>query len=74
MALRSCSTRTLSHLIVGVLGGVLWVTFGAQYIFYTVAALSLVNLYVAVVVKESRRQEHIITEDVLALEAANREE
>ena len=44
-------------IIVGVTGGVAWVTFGSQYIFYTVAALSLVNLAVAIRVKDPRRGE-----------------
>jgi len=39
-------------IIVGVTGGVAWITFGSQYIFYAVAALSLVNLVVAIRVKE----------------------
>ncbi len=41
---------------VGVLGGVIWITIGSQFIFYIVAALSLVNLAVAVVVKEPRAE------------------
>lgn len=40
---------------VGVTGGLLWVTLGSQYIFYIVAALSFVNLAVAIVVKEPRK-------------------
>jgi len=44
-------------IIVGVTGGVAWVTFGSQYIFYTVAALSLVNLVVAIRVKDPRKCE-----------------
>ncbi len=39
---------------VGVTGGLLWVTIGSQYIFYIVAALSFVNLAVAIVVKEPK--------------------
>ncbi len=39
-------------ILVGVMGGVAWVTFGSQYIFFAVAALSLVNLAVAIAVKE----------------------
>lgn len=39
-------------IIVGVTGGVAWITFGSQYIFYAVAVLSLVNLVVAIRVKE----------------------
>lgn len=42
-------------ILVGVTGGVAWVTFGSQYIFYTVAALSFVNLAVAILVKEPRK-------------------
>ncbi|MBA4347849.1 MAG: MFS transporter [Clostridiales bacterium] len=44
-------------IIVGVSGGLLWVTFGSHYIFYAVAALSLVNLAVAILVKEPRKVE-----------------
>ncbi len=44
-------------IIVGVTGGLAWVTFGSQYIFYTVAALSLVNLAVAILVKDPRKVE-----------------
>lgn len=44
-------------IIVGVTGGLLWVTFGSHYIFYTVAALSLVNLVVAILVKDPRTVE-----------------
>ena len=40
---------------VGVAGGLLWVTIGSQYIFFIVAALSFVNLAVAIVVKEPRK-------------------
>jgi len=32
-------------------GGVVWTLWGPQYIFYLAAALSLVNLYVAIKVK-----------------------
>lgn len=39
---------------VGVTGGLVWDAFGSQYIFYAVAALSLVNLAVAILVKEPR--------------------
>ncbi len=42
-------------ILVGVTGGIAWVTFGSQYIFYAVAALSLVNLAVAIVVKDPRK-------------------
>jgi MFS family permease len=44
-------------IIVAVSGGLLWVTFGSHYIFYTVAALSLVNLAVAILVKDPRKLE-----------------
>jgi len=44
-------------IIVGVTGGVAWVTFGSHYIFYAVAALSLVNLAVAILVKDPRKIE-----------------
>ncbi len=44
-------------IIVGVSGGKLWMTFGSHYIFYAVAALSLVNLVVAILVKDPRRIE-----------------
>ena len=43
-------------IIVGVTGGVAWITFGSQYIFYTVAALSLVNLVVAILVKDPKKE------------------
>ena len=42
---------------VGVSGGLLWVKFGSHYIFYAVAALSLVNLAVAILVKDPRKIE-----------------
>ena len=51
---------TMDHVVsilVGITGGLAWVTFGSQYIFYTVAALSLVNLAVAILVKEPRKIE-----------------
>ena len=38
-------------IIVGVSGGVIWVTIGSQYIFFIVAALSLINLIVAIRIK-----------------------
>jgi len=44
----------LDHVVsiaMGISGGVIWMTLGAQYIFYIVAALSLVNLFVAIAVK-----------------------
>ena len=44
-------------IIVGITGGIAWVTFGSHYIFYAVAALSLVNLAVAVLVKDPRKME-----------------
>jgi len=43
-------------IIVGVTGGIAWVTFGSQYIFYAVAALSLVNLVVAILVKDPKKE------------------
>jgi len=51
---------TMDHIVsilVGITGGVAWVTFGSQYIFYTVAALSFINLAVAILVKEPRKIE-----------------
>lgn len=51
---------TMDHvvsIIVGITGGVAWITFGSQYIFYTVAALSFINLAVAILVKEPRKIE-----------------
>jgi len=51
---------TMDHVVsilVGITGGVAWVTFGSQYIFYTVAALSFINLAVAILVKEPRKIE-----------------
>lgn len=56
-------------IIVALIGGLLWVTFGSQYIFYAVAVLSLVNLVVAIVVKEPCKSRHIGTEEIIALEA-----
>ena len=47
----------LDHIVsitVGILGGVIWITIGSQYIFYIVAVLSFVNLAVAIIVKEPR--------------------
>ena len=44
-------------IIVGVTGGVAWVTFGSHFIFYAVAALSLVNLAVAILVKDPKKVE-----------------
>ena len=44
-------------IIVGITGGIAWVTFGSHYIFYAVAALSLVNLAVAILVKDPRKME-----------------
>ena len=51
---------TMDHVVsilVGITGGLAWITFGSHYIFYTVAALSLVNLAVAILVKEPRKIE-----------------
>ncbi len=51
---------TMDHIVsilVGITGGVAWITFGSQYIFYTVAALSFINLAVAILVKEPRKIE-----------------
>lgn len=42
-------------ILVGVSGGVIWITIGSQYIFFIVAALSFVNLAVAFVVKEPNK-------------------
>ena len=42
-------------IIVGVSGGLVWVTLGSQYIFYIVAALSLINLFVAIRVREPKK-------------------
>lgn len=44
-------------IIVGVSGGLLWVKFGSHFIFYAVAALSIVNLVVAILVKDPRKIE-----------------
>lgn len=44
-------------IIVGVSGGLLWVKVGSHFIFYAVAALSIVNLVVAVLVKDPRKIE-----------------
>lgn len=44
-------------ILVAVSGGLLWVTFGSHYIFYAVAALSLINLAVAILVKDPRKVE-----------------
>ena len=44
-------------IIVGITGGIAWVAFGSHYIFYAVAALSLVNLVVAILVKDPRKVE-----------------
>ncbi len=55
---------TMDHvvsIIVGVTGGVAWVTLGSQYIFYAVAALSLVNLVVAIRVKDPRKCESALS-------------
>ncbi len=48
----------LDHIVsilVGVSGGVIWVTIGSQYIFFIVAALSFINLAVAFLVKEPNK-------------------
>ena len=45
---------------VGVTGGLLWVTVGSQYIFYAVAALSFVNLAVAILVKEPPKAPRVL--------------
>lgn len=42
-------------ILVGVAGGYLWISVGSQYIFYAVAALSLINLAVAILVKDPRK-------------------
>lgn len=49
---------TLDHIVsvaVGFTGGIVWVTIGSQYIFYIVSVLSLVNLFVAIRVKEPNK-------------------
>lgn len=46
-------------IIVAFTGGIVWVTIGSQYIFYIVAALSFVNLVVAILVKETKKTEQI---------------
>ncbi len=64
----------LDHIVsiaVGVTGGLLWVTIGSQYIFYTVAALSLVNLAVAIVVKEPAKAAYATMNTADALDAAD---
>ncbi len=50
---------------VAVTGGLLWITVGSQYIFYIVAALSFVNLAVAIIVKEPRKTAQSKTEIAL---------
>lgn len=53
---------SLDHVVsitVAVSGGIVWVTLGAQYIFYIVAALSLVNLIVAILVKETKKPQQV---------------
>ncbi len=50
---------TLDHvvtIIAGVIGGIVWISFGPQYIFYFAILISLINLYVAVVVKDPDKQ------------------
>jgi predicted MFS family arabinose efflux permease len=50
---------TLDHvvsIVAAVLGGIVWVTWGPQYIFYVVSTLSLVNLYVAFSVDLDKKQ------------------
>ena len=52
------TAMALDHIVsitVGVTGGIVWVTIGSQYIFYIVAALSLINLFVAIRVRDSRK-------------------
>lgn len=44
-------------IIVGVTGGIAWVKFGSHTIFYAVAVLSLINLAVAILVKDPRKLE-----------------
>ena len=48
---------TGKRIALGITGGIAWVTFGSHYIFYAVAALSLVNLVVAILVKDPRKVE-----------------
>ncbi len=63
-------TKTLSlgismdhivSIICGTLGGVVWGLWGPQYIFFLAAALSCVNLYVAMRIKESPSAEKSLT-------------
>jgi MFS family permease len=64
----------LDHIVsiaVGVTGGLIWITVGSQYIFYTVAALSLVNLAVAILVKEPRKPQFTKEDAAAALDAAD---
>lgn len=59
----------MDHIVsiaVGVAGGLLWVTIGSQYIFFIVAALSLVNLAVAIVVKVPKKTAACETETALS--------
>lgn len=42
-------------ILIGLLGGLIWKYIGSQYIFFIVAALSFVNLYVAFKVKEPNK-------------------
>lgn len=42
-------------IVIGILGGFIWKYIGSQYIFFIVAALSLVNLFVAFKVKEPNK-------------------
>ncbi len=58
-------------IVVGVFGGLIWITFGSQYIFYTVAALSLINLVVAILVKEPRKTAFTAEDAAAALDAAD---
>lgn len=64
----------LDHVVsiaVGVAGGLIWITVGSQYIFYTVAALSLVNLAVAIVVRDPRKPIDAAQTAAAALDAAD---
>jgi hypothetical protein len=62
----------LDHVVsicVALSGGWIWVHIGSQYIFYAVAALSLINLFVAIVVKEPKKAGNIGTEEIITLES-----
>ena len=58
-------------IVIAITGGLIWVTIGSQYIFYTVAALSLVNLFVAIVVKEPHKTAFTMEDAAAALDATD---